>query len=179
MAASQTVNFTLRALQLIFAIAIMGTDGYAINSFRSYSSYEDSWFGDLYLTTGVPDAWGFLMFCAAWTFLVVLLPIIAGRTRFVDHIWMGYIYVVGEAVAVLSWLAGFIAVAVNIGNDVCPAGGSDVCPSGHNCCAVLKAATVFGACEWLLFMITTALTVLVFRSTRQPKTEKTTPATAT
>ena len=70
---------------------------------------------------------------------------------------VGYICVAVEAVAVLSWLAGFIAVAVQISTDACSAGG--------NSCGLLVAASVFGAFEWLLFVVTAALTgMLVFNS---------------
>jgi hypothetical protein len=95
------------------------------------------------------------MFCAGWTFLGVIFLLIA-RVRFADQILIGYIRVAVEAVALLSWLAGFIAVAVNI--------GSNACPAEENGCGSLKAATAFGALEWLLFVITTTLTIqLVFK----------------
>ncbi|KAK9235996.1 hypothetical protein V1525DRAFT_408207 [Lipomyces kononenkoae] len=109
------------------------------------------------------------MFCVAWTCLGVIFLLIAGIS-FADHALIGYIRVAVEAVALLSWLAGFIAVAVNI--------GSNACPAEENGCGSLKAATVFGALEWLLFVITTILTIkLVFNSTRRPKTS--TPRTST
>ncbi|KAK9428563.1 membrane-associating domain-containing protein [Lipomyces doorenjongii] len=119
-AANRTVDFALRALQLIFAIIVMGTDGYAIHVFRGHTVHEYFEFGNFYDYYGVPDAWGFLMFCAAWTFLGVIFLLIAGIS-FADHALIGYIRVAVEAVALLSWLAGFIAVAVNIGSNHSPA----------------------------------------------------------
>jgi hypothetical protein len=75
-------------------------------------------------------------------------------------------------VAVLSWLAGFIAVAVEIGTETCSAGK-------NSACGTLIAATVFGAFEWLLFMATATLTArLVFNSFRKPRTSMTGPAAA-
>lgn len=122
---------------------------------RGHTVYEHFEFGDFYAYYGVPNAWGFLMFCAGWTFLGVIFLLIA-RVRFADQILIGYIRVAVEAVALLSWLAGFIAVAVNI--------GSNACPAEENGCGSLKAATAFGALEWLLFVITTTLTIqLVFK----------------
>lgn len=110
------------------------------------------------------------MFCAAWTVLIVILHLIVGIS-FADCALIGYIRVAVEAVAVLSWLAGFIAVAVQISTDTCSAGKSS--------CGSLKAATVFGAFEWLLFMVTAALTVmLVFNSSRKPRPSTTTPGAA-
>lgn len=66
-----------------------------------------------------------------------------------------------EAVALISWTAGFIAVAVNIGTGECPA----------ESCGLLKTAVVFGALEWLLFVVTATMTgVVVVKSTRWRKT---------
>lgn len=108
------------------------------------------------------------MFCAGWTVLIVIFHFIAGIT-FADSPLIRYFRVAVEAVAVLSWLAGFIAMAVQISNDTCP----------EDSCGLLKAATVFGALEWLLFMGTAALTVmLVFNSSRKPRTSMTKPDAA-
>ncbi|KAK5941178.1 hypothetical protein PMZ80_006455 [Knufia obscura] len=160
-AANRTVDLTLRALQLILAIITMGTDGHAIHVFHGHTVHEHFEFGDFYNYYGVPDAWGFLMFCAAWTVLGVIFLLIAG-IRFADHVLLGYVRVGVEAVALLSWLAGFVAVAVNI--------GSNACPAEENGCGTLKAATVFGALEWLLFVVTTTMTVkLVFGRARHPR----------
>lgn len=102
------------------------------------------------------------MFCAGWTVLVVIFNLIAGIS-FANRAFIDYIRVAVEAVAVLSWLAGFIAVAVQISTDTCSAGKSS--------CGLIKAATVFGAFEWLLFMVTAALAVmLVFNRSRKPRT---------
>lgn len=105
------------------------------------------------------------MFCAAWTILGVIFLLILAGISFADHTFIGYICVAVEAVALLSWLAGFIAVAVNIGSNV----------ACHNSCGLLTAATVFGALEWLLFVITTVLTVKLVFSTRGSKTSTTSP----
>ncbi|KAL6903853.1 membrane-associating domain-containing protein [Trichoderma evansii] len=156
------VEFTLRALQLILAIIVMGTDGYAIHVFQGHTVYDHFEFGNFYDYVGVPGSWGFLMFCAVWTFLGAFFLVFA-RVRYSDHALISYVRFGVEAVAFLSWFGGFIAVAVNI--------GSNACPAEENGCGVLKAATVFGALEWLLFCITTIVTIkLVFNGTRQPKT---------
>ncbi|KAK4236748.1 membrane-associating domain-containing protein [Achaetomium macrosporum] len=148
----------------------MGTDGYAIHMFRGYTVYVQSEFGNFYAYHDVPDAWGFLMFCAGWTVLTVNFHLLAGIS-FADRALVGYIRVAVEAVAVLSWLAGFIAVAVEIGTDTCSA--------GNNSCGTLIAATIFGVFEWLLFMATAALTaMLVFNSSRKPRTSTTGPGAA-
>lgn len=136
--------------------------------FRGHTALVHYEFGDFYNYYGVPNAWGFLMFCAGWTVLIVIFDLIA-RTSFADRALIGYIRVAVEAVAVLSWLAGFIAVAVQI------SGGA--CSVGESSCGSLKAATVFGAFEWLLFMVTAALAVMpVFNSSRKLMTSMTKPS---
>lgn len=111
------------------------------------------------------------MFCAGWTFLGVIFLFFTAGISFAEHAVIGSVSVIVEVVALLSWLAGFIAVAVNV--------GSNPCPAEENDCVFLKVAIVFGALEWLLFMITTIPTIkLVFNSTRRQKTstiETTTP----
>ena len=92
------------------------------------------------------------MFCAGWTVLVVLFHFVA-RIYLEDRAFLGYIRFAIEAIAVLSWLAGFIAVAVQI--------STDACPSGKKSCGPLVAATVLGGVEFLLFVITAAMTVIV------------------
>jgi hypothetical protein len=139
----------------------------AIHAFRGHTVYEQFEFGNFYDYYGVPNAWGFLMFCAAWTVLVIMIQLIAGMS-FTDRVWIGYIRVAVEGVAVLSWPAGFIAVAVNI--------PTNVCSEGVDSCGALKVATVFGAFEWLLFMVTVTWTfMLVFRGSRKSRTPTSRP----
>ena len=66
---------------------------------------------------------------------------------------MAYLLVGVELVAVLSWFAGWIAVAVSIGT------GDGACREGWGSCGALKAATVCGAVEWVLFMGTAGMGV--------------------
>jgi hypothetical protein len=67
---------------------------------------------------------------------------------------MSYLRVGAEVLAVLSWFAGWVAVAVNT--------GTEACSEGFTSCGALKAATVFGAAAWLLFMVTATLAFSLF-----------------
>lgn len=168
---NKMLDYILRALQVIFAIIVMGTDGYAIRVYRGYTAHVEFKYGDFYAHHGVPNAWGFLMFCAGWTVLVVAFHFIAG-SRFANRAYIGYIHVALEAVAVLSWLAGFVAVAVQISR-------TNDCSRGTNSCGQLTAATVLGGLEWLLFVITAALTFsVVFRGSRKSTSLEGKPDTA-
>ncbi|KAL4982110.1 marvel domain-containing protein [Aspergillus falconensis] len=160
MAENKSLDYVVRVLQLLFAIIVIGTDGYAIHVFRGHVDHvNDPVFdGDATLHIGVPAAWGFLMFCAVWTVLVVVFHFV--EPGFASRPMIGYVGMAAEAVAVLSWLAGFIAVAVNVST-------TDACSSGQNSCAELKAATAFGAFEWLLFMVTAIPAVMSFNNQKQ------------
>lgn len=133
----------------------------AIHAYRGRTVTEHYIFGSFEAYQGVPASWGFLLFCALWTFLGVVF-ILVTNTQLAERALLGYIVVGVEAVAVLSWFAGFIATAANISSDTCPHGGT---------CGTIAAATAFGAFEWLLFVVTAYLTVrTVFSGSRQSST---------
>lgn len=98
------------------------------------------------------------MFCAAWSILVVIVQITAANA-FAHHALLSYTPFVIELVAVISWSAAWIAVAVNI--------GTNACPEGYKSCEALEAATVFGAIEWLLFMVTMAHALSLILSSKR------------
>ncbi|KAJ5776785.1 hypothetical protein N7520_000031 [Penicillium odoratum] len=114
MAENQPGASLVRGLQLLFAIIVMGTDGYAIHVFHGHNYEVDSpvFGGEATLHVSVPSAWGFLMICAVWTVLIVVFHFV--KPSLASRPMIGYIYIIAEAVAVLSWLASFIAVAVNV-----------------------------------------------------------------
>ncbi|TGO48349.1 hypothetical protein BOTNAR_0480g00020 [Botryotinia narcissicola] len=88
------------------------------------------------ITMGFPIHWGFLMICAGWTVLTVIFYTIA-RISFLDDVVIGYIHVAVETVAVLSWLAGFITLAVQV--------STDTYSTGKPPWKILIMGTVFGA----------------------------------
>ncbi|KAE8153722.1 marvel domain-containing protein [Aspergillus avenaceus] len=160
MAENKPIYLLVRGLQLLFAVIVMGLDGYAIHGYRGHAvDVNDPVFdGDATLYAGVPAAWGFLMFCAVWTFPVVIFHFF--ESGLASRPLLGYVGLLSEAVAVLSWFAGFIAVAVNVGT-------TNSCMSGQNSCAEVKAAAAFGAFAWLLFMVTAAAAVGSFFHNRK------------
>jgi hypothetical protein len=130
--------------------------------YRGHNAITHTPEGDFITYAGVPNAWGFLLFCAALTILVVVLQTLA-REFFADRAWMSYFRAGAEVLAVLSWFAGWVALAVNT--------GTEACSEGFTSCGALKVATVFGAAAWLLFMVTATLTFSLFmNSKRQQRT---------
>lgn len=102
------------------------------------------------------------MFCAAWTVLLVAFQLVSGNIL-AERAFLGYVPVTVEVVALLSWIAGWIAVAVDI--------GTGACLERFSSCRALKVLTVFGAIQWMLFMGTTARVFSLFlEGKQQPRT---------
>jgi hypothetical protein len=86
-----------------------------------------------------PSSWGYFLFCAVWTLLVVVF-LFAAEWQFQEHFAVAIARVALDAVTLFFWFGGFIAVATGI--------DARVCPAGNDFCGSIKAATVFGAFEW-------------------------------
>jgi len=140
---SAFIVLPLRIAQAILAIIVLGLTGYVANWWSNYWHALS------------PSQINFLLFCAVWSVLVLLYLIIV-PWRFSNTVaHHKFAILAAEAVTMLFWFAGFIALAVFLSDRVC---------FGHVCSAA-KAAAVFGAFEWLLFAATTAMAILhVFRT---------------
>ncbi|KAI9815690.1 MAG: hypothetical protein M1827_002086 [Pycnora praestabilis] len=133
----------LRIVQALFALIVL-----------ALTAYVAHWFHEVGASSPSQD--NFLLFSSIWTFLALayltltpwMMPSLAHK--------FGVLAV--EAITMLFWFAGFIALAVYINGNL-----FDFCSGGV--CSAIKAACVFGAFEWLLFLATTVLAALhVFRS---------------
>lgn len=146
-------NYTLplRAVQAVLAIIILGLTAYAIDKFNGAW-----WNGDW-----SPGSFRFLLFCSLWT-LVALIYLILAPWKFPSAAHKFAILAV-ESVTNIFWFAGWIAVAAWLGDVDCHSG---------TVCGSLKAATVFGAFEWLCFGATLALSAIhVYRTRGTQETE--------
>ncbi|KAK5000472.1 hypothetical protein LTR66_000671 [Elasticomyces elasticus] len=146
-------NFTLplRIAQALFAIIV-----FALTAFVAH------WWHEFY-RAAAPSQVGFLLFTSIWTILALLFLILA-PWKFPAAAHKFAILGV-EAITTLFWFAGFIAQAVFLSH-------STAC-YGHVCNSA-KAAAVFGAFEWLLFvgtLIMAALHVFRTRGTHQTKAD--------
>ncbi|EEH02892.1 conserved hypothetical protein [Histoplasma capsulatum G186AR] len=131
----QNIVMGLRGVQVVLAIIILGLTGWAVNRTQGYS-----------------DETNFLLFDAIWTFLVAV-PFLVLTPLYLQQFAHKYALIAVEAITLLFWFAGFIAVAA-------------ILPPSAACrhssvCKGLQAATVFGAFEWLLFVATTVLVVVL------------------
>ncbi|KAF1990631.1 hypothetical protein K402DRAFT_324260 [Aulographum hederae CBS 113979] len=116
----------LRIAQTVFAIIVLGLTAYVANWWTGY--WHDS----------APAEINFLLFASVWS-LVALIYLVVAPLKFASHPMSHKFAILGaEAVSMLFWFGGFIALAVFLSNRVC---------FGH-VCNVAKAATVFAAFEW-------------------------------
>ncbi|OCK77961.1 hypothetical protein K432DRAFT_303022 [Lepidopterella palustris CBS 459.81] len=137
-------NFTLplRIVQGIFAIVVLGLTAYVANWWSGH-------WHDL-----SPSEVNFLIFSSVWTLLALAYLIIA-PARFPNAAHK-YGILAAEAITMIFWFAGFIALAVFLSDRVC---------FGRVCDAA-KAGTAFAAFEWLFFAATTLMAVLHVYRTR-------------
>jgi len=111
---------------------------------------------------GVPSQTAFIIFCAVWTILVVLYFMLA--PRFFEPAAHPFARVAVDALTMLFWFGGFIAIAVLAGAEK-DWGYWDVFDGYNNnyeskYYQVTAAAAAMGAFEWILFVVTTVFTCL-------------------
>ncbi|GAB7333221.1 hypothetical protein MBLNU13_g04875t1 [Cladosporium sp. NU13] len=130
----------LRVIQAVLTILILGLTGYVANWWSGY------WHA------GAPSQVSFLLFCSVIT-LITLAYLIVVPMRFAETKLNHAGIITGvEGLTMVFWFAGFVALAVFLGDRVC---------FGHVCSAA-KAAAAFGAFEWLAFAVTFVLAVMPF-----------------
>ncbi|RDL41715.1 Uncharacterized protein BP5553_01694 [Venustampulla echinocandica] len=138
MAIFEVLMLPFRIAQGVLSIIILGLTAYVINSWNGILWWES------------PSQVNFLLFCSLWTLLALVYLVLAPmRFQAAAH---KYAILAAEAVTMIFWFAGFIALAVLLGDIRCGRWGG--------VCRASQAATVFGAFEWLLFTATTVAAAL-------------------
>jgi uncharacterized membrane protein (DUF485 family) len=143
----------VRIFQALLAILVLALTAFVANW------YNTSTF------TASPSQVNFLLFCGIWTF-VLAVPYLVLAPRYFAQAAHKYGILAAEAVTMLFWFAGFIALAVFISNLLFCRG---------NVCRAAQAATVFGALEWILFTTTTILAAIHVVRTRNTSNNKPAP----
>ena len=129
----------LRAIQAIFAIIILGLTAYGkplrlLSRTSLTTSVANWWSGHWH--RNAPSEVGFLVFTSIWTLLALLYLMLA--PRFFPTAAHKFGILGAEALTMLFWFAGFIAMAVWLTDRLCYGG----------ICTTAKAAAVFAAFEW-------------------------------
>ncbi|KAF2097112.1 hypothetical protein NA57DRAFT_77367 [Rhizodiscina lignyota] len=134
----------LRATQAVFTVIVLGLTAYVSNWWNGY--WHDM----------SPDEINFLLFCSVWTILSLAYLIVVPWRFSNSAVGHKYGILAAEALTMLFWFAGFVALAVFLSNRVC----------FGTVCNIAKAATVFASLEWLVFAITTGMATLHVVRTR-------------
>ncbi|KAK7033431.1 MARVEL domain-containing protein [Favolaschia claudopus] len=135
----------LRVAQALLALGVLISTAFVANQ------YDSTWRG------GSPSEVNFLLFCSVWT-LVLALPYLVFSYRVVPETAHKFGIFAAEFVTMVFWFGGFIALAVYTTNFLgCSA----------PVCQAAQAATALGAIEWVLFMVTTVMSVLHLWRTRR------------
>ncbi|KAL2047665.1 hypothetical protein N7G274_000707 [Stereocaulon virgatum] len=156
------VALGIHAIQFIFAIIVLGLTGHAT-------------------AVVAVDRTSFELFVALWTILILVFLAVVPRVA--EKIAHPFVMVALNALTMLFWFAAFIAVAVyrHAINDYGIVGYTPaydfvegLCSAiGRSYCGSVAAAAAFGAFEWALFALTTALAVFVLFKGRQSGTKTT------
>ncbi|GAB7354403.1 hypothetical protein MBLNU459_g4898t1 [Dothideomycetes sp. NU459] len=152
MAFGTKLYIPLRVAQAIFTIIVLGLCGDVAN-----------WWGSFWHAYS-PSEINFLLFTSVWTILALLYLILAP--------WLfpqaahKFGILAAEALTMLFWFAGFIALAAFLSVRAC----------WGSVCTAAKVATVFAAFQWLLFAISTLLATLHVLRTRGTHNNKADPA---
>ncbi|KAI9787362.1 MAG: Peroxisomal membrane protein pex16 [Peltula sp. TS41687] len=129
------LTLPLRGVQLLFNFIVLGCTAKVVHDLDRISFNS-------------PSQVNFLLFVSIWTFLALLYLTLT--PRFMPSLAHGFILLAVDALTMLFWFAGFIALAVFL--------------SDNGTYSTITAACVFAAFEWILWAITTVLLALkVFR----------------
>ncbi|KAF2645311.1 hypothetical protein P280DRAFT_465161 [Massarina eburnea CBS 473.64] len=137
----------LRGVQAIFSIIVLGLTAYIIDVTSTY--WWHSW-----------SSIDFMLFCSVWTILAVAYLVLA-PSRFPAAAHKFAIFGV-EAITMIFWFAGWIAVA-SLWGDL-------RCGSLPGSCGAGTAAIVFSAVIWLAFVATSLVAGLHVRNTSSRNT---------
>jgi len=134
----------LRAAQAVFTVIVLGLTAYVANWWNGY--WHDM----------SPSEINYLLFCSVWTILSLTYLTVVPWKFSNSAVGHKFGILAAEALTMLFWFAGFVALAVFLGNRVC----------FGQVCNVAKAAVVFASLEWLIFAITTGMAALHVVRTR-------------
>ncbi|KAJ5461094.1 uncharacterized protein N7458_002646 [Penicillium daleae] len=134
--------YAVRFVQIIFGLIVVALTAYVISTFAYWWSFSDTV--------------NFLLFLGCWTTFVATPYLLAAPIYF-PRLAHRFVIPAVEVITMIFWFAGFIAIAAQL-------------PSPAYCkwsgCRALQAVAVFGAFEWVLFVVTTYFAVIDLKERR-------------
>ncbi|KAJ5577752.1 uncharacterized protein N7459_006716 [Penicillium hispanicum] len=128
--------YPVRVVQVIFGLIVVGLTAYVVSVLHDWWSFSSTV--------------AFLLFLGCWTAFVAT-PYLAAAPIWAPRLAHHFVIPAAEVVTMIFWFAGFIAIGAEL-------------PSPAGCvwstCRALQATTVFGAFEWVLFMVTTFFAIV-------------------
>ncbi|KAJ7018254.1 marvel domain-containing protein [Mycena alexandri] len=135
--------FILRVAQALLALGVLVTTAFIANQFDLGAG-------------GSPSQVNFLLFASVWT-LVLALPYLTLSYRYFPDAAHKFGIFAAEFVTMVFWFGGFIALAVFT---------TVFLGCSAPVCGAAQAATTLAAIEWVLFMISTVMSIMHLWRTR-------------
>ncbi|KAF8188866.1 marvel domain-containing protein [Mycena galopus ATCC 62051] len=135
--------FILRVAQALLALGVLITTAFVANQYDTPGG-------------GSPSQVNFLLFASVWT-LVLALPYLTFSYHYFPDAAHKFGIFAAEFVTMVFWFGGFIALAVFT---------TDFLGCSAPVCGAAQAATTLAAIEWVLFMISTIMSIVHLWRTR-------------
>ncbi|MCJ1285329.1 hypothetical protein MMC26_004669 [Xylographa opegraphella] len=145
--------FPLRAAQFIFAVIMLGLTGYVAHWYIVRDGISS------------PSQINFLIFASLWTLFTV--PYLTIAPVYFPKLTHKYATLATDALTMLFWFAGFVALAVFLS-------ALSLCLG--SVCGSAKAAAAFGAFIWIISSVTTGLAAMHVWRTRHSAPAKPAPS---
>ncbi|ROV95937.1 hypothetical protein VSDG_05180 [Cytospora chrysosperma] len=151
--AKKQLDFVLIAhiVAAVLSLVELGLTAYIV------SVYNGTYYGGYYYNVNAsPDRVNFMLFNAVWSLLI--LAYIGLTPLYLPKIFHKQAALALEAVTMIFWFSGAVALAVWVGVPYC---------YGNDFCQALQAAVAFGFFIWALFLALTVLDAIEYTKHRR------------
>ncbi|ROV94829.1 hypothetical protein VPNG_09311 [Cytospora leucostoma] len=129
----------------VLSLVELGITAYLVSVYNG--TYWSGYYYGYYSAS--PDRVNFMLFNSVWSLLI--LAYVGLTPLYARSLFHGLAALVLEAITMIFWFAGSVALAVYVGVPRC---------AGNNFCQTLQAAVAFGFFLWALFLFLTVLDAL-------------------
>jgi hypothetical protein len=144
------IMLPLRGAQAVFTIVVLGLTAYGISPPTYQQPHQDAPpIDNLIVTNWWANYWrdmspveiNFLLFSSVFSLLTTIYLTLAALNKLPSLLANRYALLAADAVTMMFWFGGFVALAVFLSSRVC----------FGNVCNVAKASVAFGAMNWYVF----------------------------